>query len=133
MGKPNRSKSHASAKTELTEYLRTRMREMDLTLRTAADKIGISHPYLSLLTTGKRVPDAAVCGAIADAFGDPRVKVLRYAGWLDEADIVTTHTEMDRLVENDPQFLELVKLYRNVNSEAEKKMLLKILKAAISK
>lgn len=133
MNRQKKVKSQLSDHLKLTEYLKIRLREADLTLRAAAEKIGISYPYLSQIMTGKRVPEAAVCVAIADAFGDPRVKVLRYAGWLDDDDLQATFTELERLAERDPQFLELIKLYRNLDSHVEKQMLIKMIKAALSK
>ncbi len=129
----NKSKKTDSGKLKISEYIETRMRDMSFSLRDAAQLIDISPSYLSKIVTGKQRPEAQVCIAIADAFGDPRVKVLRYAGWLEDNDKTAIFEELERLAEKDPQFKELVEMYRKLDSKKEKEMLLKMVKAALTK
>jgi len=133
MSKTLKPQSKLDDNLKIHEYLAIRLRETGLSLRSAAKTIGISSAYLSDIATGKRIPEAGVCNAIADAFGDPRIKILRYAGWLNDDDISVTLAELERMAKKDPQFLELVKLYRNLDGKDEKATLLRIIKAALSK
>ncbi|MBI5712295.1 MAG: helix-turn-helix domain-containing protein [Chloroflexi bacterium] len=128
----SKSKKTDSGKLKISEYIETRMRDMSFSLRDAAQRIGISPSYLSKIVTGKQIPEAQVCADIADAFGDPRVKILRYAGWLED-DETAMFAELEQLAKKDAQFQELVEMYRKLDSKKEKEMLLKMVKAALTK
>ena len=105
------------------------MKENGLSVRQAAKKIGISYGYLSRIMTGKSRPDVRVCIALADAFGDPRVDILRYAGWLEDA---TGSTEIERMVKDDPLLCEALKAFLQIDSKRDREMLLRLAKAVFS-
>ncbi len=117
----------------LGNYLRLKMEEADLTVREAADKFGISYAYLSQIMMGKRVPEVSVCNAIADTLNEPRVTVLRHAGWLEEDDLTTQFAELEQRVKKDAQFREFVVLFLKLESKQEKELLLKMLNAVLTK
>ena len=129
----SKSKKTDSGRLKISQYIEIRMRDMSFSLRDTAQKIGISPSYLSKIVTGKQRPGAQVCINIADAFGDPRVTILRYAGWLEDDDLAAEFAELEQMAKKDPQFKELVEIYRKLDSRQDKDMLLKLVKAALGK
>lgn len=69
------------------EYVRNSREEQNLSLREAARRAGISHPYLSQLETGKNTkPTPEVIKKIADGLKLNYIELLEIAGYLEEAE-----------------------------------------------
>jgi len=69
------------------EYVRKSRQKKNLSLREAARRTGISHPYLSQLETGKNTkPTPEVIKKIADGLELDYIKLLEIAGYLEEAE-----------------------------------------------
>lgn len=70
---------------EFGEYLRKIRKEKGLSLREAAKRSGISHPYLSQLETGKNTqPTKEIINKIAKGLGTPNGNLLMLAGYIDD-------------------------------------------------
>ena len=64
-------------------YMREQRLRANLTLRTAAEKIGVSNPYISLIETGQRnPPKPSDLLAFAQVYGVPAWEMLERAGYL---------------------------------------------------
>ncbi|MDY0410126.1 helix-turn-helix domain-containing protein [Virgibacillus soli] len=69
------------------EYVRNSRQRKNLSLREAARRAGISHPYLSQLETGKNTkPTPEVIKKIADGLELNYIELLEIAGYLEEAE-----------------------------------------------
>lgn len=68
----------------LIALIRRELASRGLSAGAAARGIGISHSHLVDILNGKKTPDAGVCNAMAAFFNQPRVEILRLAGWLDD-------------------------------------------------
>lgn len=74
----------------LREFLQAELQRRDISLRTAAKGMGISHSHLSNIMTGHRTPDAGVCNAMAGYLGKRKIEIYYLAGWLGEEDLKDT-------------------------------------------
>lgn len=53
----------------MTAILEAKRKQLDLTQREAAKKVGISRQYYNALETGKRKPSVTVAKKLAETFG----------------------------------------------------------------
>ncbi len=95
-----------TARPSFGPYLRELREAAGLSLRAAADEVGVSFSYLSKMETGERPnpPSMKVLQRIADAYGRDLRELMHEAGFRFE-----TPTEIDTLDENlDERFNRLV-------------------------
>lgn len=100
----------------VAELIRRRRQQLGLSLRSAAERIGINNGYLSQLESGQRSrPSAEVLNAIARGLALPIDAVYRVAGLLD-GDV--TEKAVESAIESDagltgPQKDSLLVMYRS--------------------
>lgn len=115
----------------LTAYIRNRLKEKGISGRAAAEAMGVSNSYFVRVATGKiKRPGVEFCKKLAELFDDSALKVMRLAGWLPEENEDALTGELRALVSNDPEFMELLAIYRRLATQRERRLFIALVKVA---
>lgn len=102
----------------------------EMSLSEAAKKMAISRSYLSEIISGTRIPEINSCNKIADGLGIARTQIYRVMGWLDlEKD---STTQLQELIQNDPNLEELVKIYAQFDTPERRRMAVELLRVLLN-
>ena len=107
--------------TELGNYIRQRLKEIGMSGREAARRMGISHSYFFNVVTGRiKRPGPGFCRNLAGVLGVSTITILRIAGHLpyDEEDDAVVE-ELRPMIE-DPLFLEFARQYVQLPEMAQR-------------
>ena len=119
--------------TPIAKFIIENMNQQNLLAATVARGIGISQTYLLYVINGKKNPSIETVNKIADFFKTPRTALYQLMGWID----IDSQEDQDRLTyllglaKQDPQFTELVDLYSQCMTDADRRMAIRILRAVL--
>ncbi len=110
-------RAHAS----LGEFIRTRRKDAELSLRNLAKLAGVSNPYLSQIERGLRKPSAEILQGIAKALEVSSETLYVKAGILEER---SEGQDVEAAIQRDPyltsdQRTALIEMYRSLRRLAE--------------
>jgi len=86
-------------KTDLAEALSEELKRRNLSLRSAAQEIGVSHTTLSRLVSGTTRPDFDTCARIAGFLRLRVSRVLELAGYAEAGDLTGTGGAIQALLD----------------------------------
>ncbi len=92
---------HARARA-LGTYIKAQRELANLSLRAAADRAGISNPYLSQLERGLHEPSVRVLSSIARALHIPADELLEHAGLVEPDPESTADVDTETAILRDP-------------------------------
>lgn len=122
-------------------HIRELRKSKNLSLREAARRSEISHPYLSQIETGKNTnPTPNIIKKLSNGLNVPYMQLMNKAGYTDyRYDIIAESTGIDTLLYNDSRDLYVLlkedsNLYYNGSllSDDDKKFLLNILERTLT-
>lgn len=119
--------------TPLSKFIIENINHQNLLPAAVARGIGISQTYLSNILNGEKNPSIETVNKIADFFKTPRTALYQLMGWID----IDSREDQDRLTyllglaKQDPQFTELVDLYSQCMTDADRRMAIRILRAVL--
>jgi transcriptional regulator with XRE-family HTH domain len=102
-----------------------------MSLVAVANGVGISSSYLSELLSGKKDPSIEVCNKIASYFHVPKIQVYKLAGLIDDDSEDELLEYLIEMVNKDPDFKELAKLYTKFNTPEDKRRAISVLKLLV--
>jgi transcriptional regulator with XRE-family HTH domain len=88
----------------------------------------ISHTYLSEIISGKKIPEAGVCNALADFLEIPRLKFYRLAGWLDSEFV----ERLEEITNQDPELKEVLNSIISADDK-NRAQLIELIRAGVRK
>jgi transcriptional regulator with XRE-family HTH domain len=86
---------------ELGGFIREQRRHAEMSLRSLADRAGVSNPYLSQIERGLRKPSAEILQRLAEALRISAETLYVKAGILEE-----DRTDLAARIENDPELTD---------------------------
>ncbi len=120
-------------KTKLAQFISENMYQQGLTPADVSRGAGISKSYLSNILNGNKVPSIDVVNRIADFFNTPRTILYNLMDWISLA----SRQDQDQLTylldlaKQDPQFAELVQLYSQCKTDADRRLAIRVLQALL--
>lgn len=114
----DRKESRREGARALGAFIRAQRELANLSLRAAAERAGISNPYLSQLERGLHEPSVRVLTALARTLRVPAEVLLEQAGLVDDPSASPDELETERAVARDPNLTDeqrraLLTVYRS--------------------
>lgn len=114
----------------LGEFILANAQSRNIPLSTVASTLGISRSYLSEIVY-QNIPSPEVLNKIADFFQASRLQLYNLVGWIEIEDDSEFLNQMTELAKNDPDFVELLKIYAQCTTPYQRQRLLRIIRASI--
>ena len=114
----------------LGKFILDNLHDRDMTVTAAAEGLGISRSYLSGIIY-RKIPTTDILNKIADFFQTPRTYIYDLLGWIEIEDDSEFLNQIAELAKNDPDFVELLKIYAQCTTRDQRKKLIRIMRASI--
>ena len=115
----------------LKNFVMEKAQERNMSMRQLAEKLGISHSYLSEILNGKKPLDIVLGNKIADYFGVQRVSLYSLVGWLELDEDEDLLLRIKEYSKKNPDFAKFVETVLDIEDEKERRRMMRLIRAGM--
>ena len=115
----------------LKNFVMEKTQERNMSMRQLAEKLGISHSYLSEILNEKKPLDIVLGNKIADYFGVQRVSLYSLVGWLELDEDEDLLLRIKDYSKKNPDFAKFVETVLDMEDEKERRRMMRLIRASM--